>query len=75
MKEELKLDIEDVTHENAIDLYRHEYYLEGELVGHSAYDSKGGYYKGVLETGGKAVYAASPEGIGWKLQKLLNNTK
>jgi hypothetical protein len=71
MTNTLKLDVVDVTHENAIFLYIHEYYLDGELVGHSSYHAKGKYYKGVLEVGGKAVYAGSPEGIAWKLQKLL----
>jgi hypothetical protein len=74
MKEELEIEIVDVTHENAITLQRHEYYFDGNLVGHSEYDNQAGVFRGALVSGGKNVYAGSPQGIAWKIQAQIKKS-
>lgn len=73
MKEDLKITIEDVTHENAVWLKRHEYYLDGKIVGYSTFRKDDRVYVGAFDDPkyGKNVYAGSPEGIAWKMQKRL----
>lgn len=73
MEKELKIEIVDVTHENAVWLERHEYYLDGTLVGHSEYDKDAEVFRGALVVGGKNVYSGSPQGIAWKMQQRLTS--
>lgn len=71
LMDELKIKIKDVSHENAVFLKRHEYYLDDELVGTSEYDTDARVYRGSLQSTSGTVYAGSPEGIAWKLQRKL----
>lgn len=73
MKNKSKVKIKDVTPKNATWLERHEYYLNGKIVGHSELDLNGMFHRGSLKEGGQNVFASSPEGIALKIQKRLTN--
>jgi hypothetical protein len=68
----MDIEIRQVGKADGYENYQNEYYLKGELVGHSCYDKKQGLHVGAMVNYHKNFYGKTPQGIAIKMQKVCN---